>query len=92
MDVRGERWLDLRQDPLLGDVLVAGEDLGRRRLQARLVADHSNQGETTAKLATRHVLHDLYLLGTTESSLPAHCEPSLLIAVQLTGSLVQVYA
>ena len=61
-------------------------------LQARVIADHGNVCEAASEFVSRHVLHGLRLLGVAESSLLGNNEPSLLIAMQPTGSLVQVNA
>ena len=79
-------------DSFRENVLIPEEDLRQTWLQARVVADHGNVREATTEFVSRHVLHDLCLCGATESSLPGNSEPSLLIAMQPTGSLVQVNA
>ena len=48
MDVPGQCRLNLTQDALLEDVLVAQEDLRQQRLQARVVTYHSDEGEAAA--------------------------------------------
>ena len=91
-NVLGEVRLGRVHDPLREDVLVADEDLRQTWLQARVVADHGNVCEATSEFLSRHVLHDLCLLGAAESSLPGYSKPSFLIVVQPAASLVQVNA
>ena len=79
-------------DSFRENMLIPEEDLRQTRLQARVIADHGNVCEATSEFLSRHVLHDLCLLGVAESSLPGYSKPSFLIVVQPAASLVQVNA
>ena len=79
-------------DSFRENVLIPEEDLRQTRLQARVIADHGNVCEATSEFLSRHVLHDLCLLGAAESSLPGYSKPSFLIVVQPAASFVQVNA